>query len=311
MPELTVESPAFDVPFRAMSSPKLLFTCAILASTAVSHAQTFAFQSDEHIAVASLADARVKPKKLTKGFDPRISPDGTKVAYTQSDDEGNRRIAIFDLASGKSGLVKDIPGKNEFMGEWSADGKQLLFHHFVETDWSVAAVNAAGGGFRIVIDKGQRHIAGFSHIAGTKDWLGLDMDAFFIATLEGDGLAKIRDLPKTTALEGISAPSRVAVSPDGKHGLFEQLVDGEMKPTDEGPPSAVFLIEIATGKISRVTPKGLSADGPSWLPDGKEILFGSFDSKTHKESIYRIAIAPGSKPVLVLKGGRNPSVAAK
>ena len=284
----------------------LTFTAFVSAASA----QTVAFQSDTHIAVANLAEDKPKVRKLVEEADPSLSPDGTKIAYTKSDDAGNRRIAIYDLSTGKSSLVKGIKGQNEFGAIWSHDGKTLLFNHFIETDWSLASVNASGGGFQIVIDKGVRQVAGFANIPGTSDWLCHDLESFYLAKIDGSGAAKLTDLPKSKAIEGLSMPTHLSVSPDGKNALLEQLVDAEAKPEDEGPPSAVFQIEIATGKITRVTPKGLYADGPSWLPSGKEFLFGSFDSKTQTESIYRMAIEPGSKPVLVLKKARNPSVAS-
>lgn len=275
----------------------------------VASAQSVAFQSETHIAVSNLADAKPKVRKLVEGADPAISPDGTKIAYTKSDEEGNRRIAIYDLGTDKSTLVKGIEGKNEFGAIWSSDGKKLLFSHFAESDWSLASVNATGGGFQIVIDKAVRQAAGFANIPGTSDWLCHDLEGFYLAKMDGNGPAKLTDLPKDKPVEGLSMPAHLSVSPDGKTALFDKAVDEETKPDDEGPPSAIFQIEIATGKITRVTPKGLYADGPSWLPDGKEFLFGSFDGKTQTETVHRMAIEPGSKPTLVLKKARGPSVA--
>lgn len=272
-------------------------------------AQTVAFQAETHIAVTTLADAKPKVRKLVEGADAAISPDGKRIAYTKSDDAGNRRIAIYDLATGKSNLVKGIAGQNEFGAVWSSDGKKLLFSHFDESDWSLASVNATGGDFQIVIDKGVRQAGGFANIPGTSDWLCHDLDGFYIAKVDASGAAKLMNLPKDKPIEGLSMPGHLSISPDGRTALFDKTVDEETKPDDEGPPSAVFQIEIATGKITRVTPKGLYADGASWLPGGKEFLFGSFDTKTQTETIHRMAIAPGSKPVLVLTKARYPSVA--
>ena len=274
-------------------------------------AQTVVFRAETHIAVTSLTDAKPKARKLVEGSDAAISPDGKKIAYTKSDEEGNRRIAIYDLATGKSNLVKGIPGQNEFGAVWSSDGKKIFFNHFDESDWSLASVSATGGDFKIVINKGVRQAGGFANIPGTSDWLCHDLEGFYIAKVDDSGAVKLVDLPKEKPIEGLSMPGQLSVSPDGKTALFDKTVDEEAKPDDEGPPSAVFQIEIATGKITRVTPKGVYADGATWLPDGKEFLFGSFDSKTQTETIHRMAIAPGSKPVLVLTKARYPSVATR
>jgi len=283
----------------------LFFSLASIAP-----AQTVVFQAETQIATADLSEAKPKVRKLREGYDASISPDGTKVAYTQSDEDGNRRIAIYDLATGKSSLVKGIEGKNEFGAIWSSDGKKLLFSHFDESDWSLASVNASGGDFQIVIDKATRQVAGFANIPGTSDWLCHDLAGFFIAKIGESGPAKISDLPKDKPVEGLSMPAHLSISPDGKTALFDKTVDEEAKPEDEGPPSAVFQIEIATGKITRVTPKGIYADFPTWLPGGKEFLFGSFNAKTQTETIHRMSIEPGSNPVLVLNKARNPSVSS-
>lgn len=291
-----------------MIRPILLSFAALLSAAP---AQNVAFQSDTHIAVADLSEAKPSVRKLVEGADPCISPDGTKIAYTKSDAEGNRRIAIYDLATGTSSLVKGITGANEFGAIWSSDGKKLFFSHFAESDWSLASVNATGGGFQIVIDKGVRQAAGFANIPGTSDWLCHDLDGFYLAKVDDNGTAKLTDLPKDGPVEGLSMPAHLSISPDGKTALFDKFVEEDTKPGDEGPPPAVFQIEIATGKITRVTPKGLYADGPSWLPGGKEFLFGSFDTKTQTETVHRMSIEPGSKPVLEFKKARYPSVASR
>lgn len=290
----------------SLASALVLF----LSASALS-AQMFTFKLDEEVMVANLADAKVKPRSLGKGYDPAISPDGTKVAYTQTDEQGDRRIAIFDVTTGKSSLVKGIPGKNEFMPVWSTDGTRLLFSHFKESDWALASVNAGGGGFQIVIDQGVRQTSGYSPLPNATDWLCHDLEQFFLATVPGTGAAVIKDLPKPSLIEGLSMPSRIAVSPDGKTALFDQMMGGEGGPDADEPPSAVFLIEIATGKLTRLTPKGLFADSPTWLPGGREFLFGSFNSKTEKPTIHRMAAEPGAKPVQVIANGSNPSAASK
>jgi TolB protein len=295
-------------------SPSPLLGCicwSLLALPGLAPAQNVALQAGEQIAVASLSDGSPKLRRLINGADPCISPDGTKVAYTQSDDEGNRRIAICDPATGKSDLVEGIEGNNEFGPVWSSDGATLVFNHFDESDWSLAAVNASGGNFRIVIGKGVRQAAAFANIPGTSKWLCHDLDGFYLAEIGETGAAKIEALPGAKPVEGLSMPGSISVSPDGKHALFERLVEAETGPDDEGPPSAVFLLDIASGEITRVTPKGLHADHPGWLPGGREFLFGSYDSKTQQESVSRMSIEPGSQPSLVFKQARNPSVAAK
>lgn len=282
----------------------LFAALAVLLSAGSAPAQTYSFLLDDQIAVADLAGGA--PRKLAEGADPAISPDGTQIAYTQFDKKGNRRIAILDVASGRSRLVEGIEGKNEFMPAWSADGRQLLLSHFTGADWALAAVRAEGGGFQIVIDPGTRSAAGYCALPGGTDWLCHDLEGFYTVSLSADGPGTIRESAKVGRIEGLSMPSRLAVSPDGKTALFSRFVD------DEGssePPSAVYLLDLATGETTRMTPPGVLADGPAWLPGGQEFLFTSFDPKTETPSIYRTSIRPGSKPALVKANASNPSAA--
>jgi TolB protein len=278
---------------------------AVLVSAGAAPAQTYSCLLDNRIAVADLAGGA--PRRLAEGADPAISPDGTQIAYTQSDEEGNRRIAILDVATGQSRLVEGIEGKNEFMPAWSADGRKLLFGHFTGADWALAAVNAEGGGFQIVIDPGTRKAAGYSALPGGTDWLCHDLEGFYTVRLSADGPGTIRELAKAGRIEGLSMPSRLAVSPDGKTALFSRFVDGD---GSTEPPSAVYLLDLATGETTRMTPPGVLADGPAWLPGGQEFLFASFDPKTETPSIYRTSIKPGTKPVLVKAKASNPSASA-
>jgi len=284
----------------------VLFTLvAVLLSAGAAPAQTYTFQLDDHVAVAGLDEA--KPRKLARGTDPALSPDGAQVAYTQSDDEGNRRIAVLDLATGQSRLVEGIEGKNEFMPVWSADGRKIFFSHFTGSDWALAAVNASGGDFQIVVDPATRQAAAYAPLPNGTDWLCHDLERFYVLSVSGDGAGTIRDLPKSAPVEGLSMPSRIAVSPDGQSALFSRFMDGE---GDVEPPPAVFLMDLASGETTRLTPPGLLADAPSWLPGGQEFLFTAFDPKTEKSAIYRLSMETGSKPVPLQQSGSNPSVAS-
>ena len=124
------------------------------------------------------------------------------------------------------------------------------------------------------------------------------------------GKVTLREIPKSANLTGLSIPGRIDVSPDGKRALFDMLVEEDSRPQDNEPPSAVFVLDIASGRITRVTPKGFNASNASWLPDGKEFLFTAFDAKTSRPGICRApAGGPAAKPSTVIKNAGEPRVA--
>jgi dipeptidyl aminopeptidase/acylaminoacyl peptidase len=260
--------------------------------------------------MASLVEPMAKPKKLTEGVDPAISPDGKTVAFTQNDAEGNRRIATVDVATGKVTVVSGIPGKNEFMPRWSADGKELFFSHFDESDWSFAKVNATGGGFAVVVDKAVRQVAAASPLPDGKRWLCHDLEGFYLLTFGDDGKASFTDLPQVKTESGLSMPSQIAVSADGAFAIIQLDMDEEV-PGEDGPLSALHRLEIKTGELTRLTAKGVFAHGPSLLPGGKEILFGGFDQKTDEPAVYRMPLDGSSAPVRLWIKAMNPSASAR
>ncbi|KHE93322.1 MAG: PD40 domain-containing protein [Candidatus Scalindua rubra] len=60
--------------------------------------------------------------------DPKISPDGTKVAFTRHFGKGNYHNCVVDLETGEE---KDFssPTTVDVMPEWSSDGKLLIYWH--------------------------------------------------------------------------------------------------------------------------------------------------------------------------------------
>jgi hypothetical protein len=117
----------------------------------------------------------------------------------------------------------------------------------------------------------------------------------------------VRELPNTIALQGLSIPSKIDIDQEGKNALFELLMDDEMRPDDEGPPSAIFLIDITTGGIRRVTPKGISATHPTWLRESGHYLFAAFDQKLSSFSIYRAKIDGSEEPEMLIQNAGSPA----
>ena len=294
--------------FRSSSAPAGFRLCLIAAwifGPWINHssAQVYAFADGEHIAVASLQDPAAPAKRLVLGNDPAISPDGKRVAYTEFDDDGNRFIAIVEIATGKANRVAGIPGENEFMAFWSVDGKRLVFHHFGESDWLFAQVDAAGGNFRLVNPSLNRQAGAYGALPNGNGWLCHDLDSFFVI-----GPDRIEEVPGTSNVPGLSMPSHLDVAASCRSALIVRSVEEDMGPDSEGPPSAIFLLDLQTGAQTRLTSKGWDAICPSWIPGGDEFLFSAFDAKTMSPSIYRMKAEPGAKPVLVRAGGSWPSV---
>jgi hypothetical protein len=61
-------------------------------------------------------------------FDPKLSPDESKVAFMRIDGGESWRVMVVDLAKGEERLLSP-PGVIEGLPTWSSDGRLLLFRH--------------------------------------------------------------------------------------------------------------------------------------------------------------------------------------
>lgn len=76
------------------------------------------------------------PLRLDKGkplpppgdSDPKISPDGRRVAFTRHMGNGSFHTMVMDLASGREQDLSQ-PGAVDVMPEWSSDGRLLVYWH--------------------------------------------------------------------------------------------------------------------------------------------------------------------------------------
>jgi Tol biopolymer transport system component len=86
-----------------------------------------AFARDSTLWIAILDGG--KARKLTKGDDPCISPDGTKVAFTMSPRQGTdvvRYIAVSDLATGAINVYKDAETSSIYRASIAGGTPRLL-----------------------------------------------------------------------------------------------------------------------------------------------------------------------------------------
>ena len=107
----------------------------------------------------------------------------------------------------------------------------------------------------------------------------------------------------------LDSSKRLSVSDDGQSLLIDVNMDKEESPKDwEGPPPAIWLFNIPSGKATRLTPKMSYASDSCWLNRSEYLLVDS--TKNEKiSSIYQASIGGGT-PRRLIKNAANPSVSA-
>jgi Tol biopolymer transport system component len=136
----------------------------------------------------------------------------------------------------------------------------------------------------------ENHIDEFSYIESSGAWSPLSDRFAFVGFSEGSSVLTIVDMDakgKSTIhrLEGVPYFSNPAWAPDGEHIVVSGMVDGQ---------SDLFLYNLRTRNVTRLTNDWYSDVQPQWSPDGRFILFSSdrpapgrkYQSKSLQISLY-------------------------
>jgi len=284
----------------------LLFSSTLFAADAP---RKIAFGRGSAVWVANLDGSAAR--KVATGSWPDISPDGTRLAYTvdePSKSEARRHVAVVDLGTGKTTILKDVPSNNCYGSWWSPDGSKLVFNIWTDNDWHIGLINADGTGFRYLKKATEK-----GHSLYPQCWardgqsiFAQDLDAIYQLGVDGE-VQKKWPLKPLIADGDMNSGSRMSLSPDGRTLLVEVDQNEEPARKDwDGPQPAIWSIDLAAGKAVRLTGRTIFAWEPRWMSD-TEFLCTNQPVGEKEPSIYR-ASADGKSLKPVLKNARTPSV---
>jgi TolB protein len=284
----------------------LLLACPALATAAERH---IAFERDDAVYIAKLDGTGAR--KLAAGIFPAVSPDGTRVAFTTVEKSGTkyvRRIAVIEIDSGNMTVFKDVPSENSYYPSWSPDGKRILFTLRRSDVWDLATIAPNGTEFH-VLKKGAPNEVTLYSPCWARDMGSIfcqDITNIYQISLDGAVLAKW-PIEKVIPNGGMSGDSRIDVSPDGKRLLLSIDMGEEHHRKDwDGPPPALWTLEIAKQKPARITTRTLFGWDGCWM-DNDNILFLSQASGEKEASIYRMS-TNGKNLLRLIKNAHTPSV---
>lgn len=187
----------------------------------------------------------------------QISPSGDRVAYVLSEIDLAKnatpsRIWLINAAGGAPLKLTAGPGRDD-RPRWSPDGKEIAFISDRDGSNQIWLINLAGG----EASKPAAVEGGISNFAWSPD---------------GRKIAFLARSPKPPGTEkAAKAPVDVIV--------FDQDVPGLQ----------LFVLDLASGKTSRLTPDPSAVTDFSWSPDGKRIAFAAQPSPRIQD-LYRTDI---------------------
>jgi TolB protein len=291
--------------------PLLIYTLNVLllaAGQAAEPTRHICFSRERGVWIASLDGTGAH--KIVTGDDPAISPDGARIAYTESGKGSTRHIAVIEVNSGKKVVFRNLPSDNAYGPVWSHDGQRILFNIFTENHWRLGVIGVDGSGFQFVPAPPAVTQDLFSPGWATEDnsIFAQDLTNIYQIDLNGKVLVQWK-ISEALPNADMNSNDRIVGSEDGKSFLVDADLneEGQIK-SWEGPPPAVFLFDISTGKANRISPAKVYAWDPFWL-NAQEYLFTSTIDGRHF-GIYKGSLS-GEKPRLVVNNASSVTVSAQ
>jgi dipeptidyl aminopeptidase/acylaminoacyl peptidase len=230
----------------------------------------------------------------------RISPDGTRVAYTvtETDFEQDAYVTQIWLAGTASGeSIQLTRGKKSSSDPtWSPDGRWIAFTSSRADDKSQIFVIRPDGGEAIQLTNAETGVGGF-------DW---SPDGTTMAFTAGDPVSKEakerkdhygdydvvrreythRHLWTVDVAEGLRSPQPgkrrttgkgftvggFDWAPDGTRIAFSATINPDLI---NGATSDIYVLDLAGDKVRKVVEQPGPDSSPLWSPDGRSILFSS------------------------------------
>ncbi len=204
--------------------------------------------------------------------DPRVSPDGTRVAYV-STVNNNMDIYVLDIASRNITRVTDAPQKDS-APSWSPDGTKLAFESFRDGNFEIYIANADGSNtVRLTND-----LSGDSNPI----WSPISNEIIFVSNRFGNADILILTLngSVSTLTTNVAPDSAPAWSPDGSMIAFKTYSD---------KLANVCLIGRDGLNQHCLTNAPSEYSGPVWSPSGASLAVSAKQSAGYGVDIFNLA----------------------
>lgn len=230
----------------------------------------------------------------------RISPDGTRVAYTVTETDFEQdayvtQIWLADVASGRA--LQLTRGKKSSSGpDWSFDGRWIAFTSSRADEKSQIFVISPDGGEAVQLTKAETGVGGFAwspdgktisftaadpvskeskdrkDFYGEYDVVRREYTHSHLFTVDvAEALAapqpgRRRTGGKTFTVGGFDW------SPDGAKIAFSATINPDLI---NGGTSDIYVLDLAGDAVKKVVDQPGPDSAPRWSPDGRSILFSS------------------------------------
>lgn len=222
---------------------------------------------------------------------PRISPDGSRLAFSGLRDSWQIMMYSFDLSRTVS--FPHYGGGNYSPG-WSSDGTKIVFSSSMGGHGSeIYIADASGSGARRLTD-GKVDVSPVfnpktnAQIAFVSGRTGLPQ--IYIMDADGSNVQRVTD--QGYAVSPSWSPNGLLLAFSWVRNYGPGILGG----------ADIYVMDIASRQIVQLTHDGGRNDFPSWSPDGRHIVFQS--NRSHNEQIWSV-LADGTHLQQLTNSGRN------
>lgn len=289
---------------RRRSRPTLIAACALVLAAIA--AAWFATRADRAPATA------VAPVWVVRGMRtltsepgaekyPRISPDGTRIAYSASDpSQRNFRLLVRTLEQARPLRLGVNEDGEEFRPAWSPDGASIAFLRQSAARCDIIMTPAMGGIERRLRACPDDAANVFSWAPGgdrlvASRYDGDEAAGLSISLLGLDG-ADARALEYEHAAVDKDVDARY--SPDGRWIAFRRGTRGH---------ADLWLVGAEGGQARALTRLGSRLRGHAWTRDSSALVFSS--NHEGRQALYAVELEGGRVQPLDLRPAENPSSA--
>ena len=217
-------------------------------------------------------------------FDPRISPDGTKVALA-IDDSGNLDVWIWDLV--RENLIRlTFEEAEDRYPLWSPDGEEIFFYSQREGSFGVHSKAADGTGeVELVGSEPGRILVPWSWSADGNTLLLTEFSLTGTTNFDIGALSMEGDRPWTSLLAEDYLEGLPVISPSGNWMAYN---------SDESGQSQVYVRPFPEIDTGRWQPSTSGGQEPAWSPNLSELFYRNGDQMMVVDVETEPTFSPGT-----------------
>jgi TolB protein len=200
----------------------------------------------------------------TVSISPRISPDGSRLAFASLGNVG-WAIRMFSLDLGRAvGFPAGTAGGSNQSPAWSGDGTKLAFSSARSGHPEIWAVDANGGNLHQMTSFGSDVSPAWNPRTGAQ--------LAFVSGRTGEPQIYVMDQDGANVQRMTDSGYAISPSWSSNGGLLAFSWNRKYGPGDPGGQD-VYVMDIASKKWLQATHEAGNNDFPSWSPDARHIVF--------------------------------------